>query len=86
MADAGEDIRRAVTVLDIGSVNDRSDQQALRVGDDMTLPALDLLAGVKAPWPAAFRGFHALTIDHARAGRSLSARCLTGHQQQGMVD
>jgi choline dehydrogenase len=79
-------IRRAVTVLDIGGVNDRSDQQALRVGDDMTLPALDLLAGVKAPWPAAFRGFHALTIDHARAGRSLSARRLTGHQQQGMVD
>ena len=55
MADAGEDIRRAVTVLDIGCVIERSDQQALRVGDDVTLPALDLLACVKAPMPAASR-------------------------------
>jgi hypothetical protein len=58
----------AVAVLDIGGVNDGSDQQALRVGDDMALSALDLLARIKAPRPAAFRGFHALAVDHARAG------------------
>jgi hypothetical protein len=36
-------------------VNAQPDQMALRVGDDVALAALDLLAGIKAARPAAFR-------------------------------
>ena len=34
---------------------------------------LELVARVIAPRPAGFRGFDALAVDHARAGRSLAA-------------
>ena len=49
MSDAGENIGCAVAILDIGSVNDGSDEQALRVGDDMALSTLDLLARIITP-------------------------------------
>ena len=66
VTDAGEHIgRAAVAILNIGGVNDGPDEQSLRVGEDMTLAALDLLAGVEASRTAAFRRFHALTIDDA---------------------
>ena len=64
MPDAGEHIGCAVAVLDIGGVDDGSDQKALRVGDDMALSALDLFTRIIAPWPATFRGFDALAVDH----------------------
>lgn len=43
--DLGEQQRRAVTILDVGSVDKRMDQIALGVGQDMPFAALDLLAG-----------------------------------------
>ena len=86
VSDAGEHIRCAVAILDISGVNDGANQQALRVGDDMAFAPLDLLARVEAPWAAAFRRFHALAVDHARAGGGFSTHCLTGHQQQRVID
>ena len=47
--DRFEDARRTVAVLDIGPMDRQPDRQAQRVGDDRTLAALDLLAGVIAP-------------------------------------
>ena len=68
MPDALEHIGCAVTVLDVGGVDNGCDQKALRVGDDMALAAFDLFTRVITPWPAAFRGFDALALNHARRG------------------
>ena len=57
----------AVAILDVGGVNLQADQMALRVGDDVALAALDLLACIKAAWTAAFRGLHRLAVDHTGA-------------------
>ena len=81
VADAGEDIWCAVAILDIGGVHDGRDQQALRVGEDMTLAALDLFAGVESPWTSAFRRFHALAIDDSCTGRGLTPHRFACHQQ-----
>jgi len=60
--------------------------QSKRVGDDVTLAALDLLACVIARNPAAFRGFHTLTVDDAGAGRSLAALQFASGGDKDMVD
>ena len=60
--------RSAVTVLDVGGVDYGMDEIAVGVGQDVALAALGLLARIITPWPAAFRGFDALTVDHSGAG------------------
>ena len=84
--DACEHKRRAVAILDIGGVDHRMDQIALGVGEDMALASLGLLARVIAPWPATFRGFDALTVDHPGAGRSLTANRFASNHQQVVVE
>ena len=44
----------------------KPDEMAGRVGDDVTLAALDLFARVIAARPAAFGRLHRLAVDHAR--------------------
>ena len=53
--DRFQEVRRAVTVLDIGGMDDETHQQAERVDNDMALAALDLLARVKATNSRRFR-------------------------------
>ncbi len=60
-------------------LNDGTDQQALRVCDDVPFATLDLLARVKAPWAATFCRFHTLAIDDTRAGRSFPTHRFTCH-------
>ena len=43
IADRLEDQARAVAVLDIGAMDDQSDQQTERIGDDMALELRSLL-------------------------------------------
>ena len=86
MTDRFEDLGRAVAVLDIGCVHDQADQQAECIGDDVTLAALDLLARVIAPNTTAFRGFHALAVDHPGARAGLASFQLPGRHDQVMVD
>ena len=59
-----ENRQRGVAVLNVSAVNKEANQEAARVGDDMAFAAFDLLASVKAPYPAAFCGFDALAVDH----------------------
>ncbi len=54
MADGPEDVRGAVAILDPGRMDDGEQQQAQRIGHDVALAPLDLLAGVIAANPAAF--------------------------------
>ena len=68
MDDFGEQQGCSIAVLDVGGVDQAVDQIALGVGQDMALAAHDLLARVIAPWPAGFRGLHALAVDHPGAG------------------
>jgi hypothetical protein len=59
MADGLEQVRRAVAVLHARGVDDHEQQQPERVGENMPLAALDLLAGIEAANPAALGRFHA---------------------------
>lgn len=73
MANGVQHINGAVPILDIGAVDDGPDQKAKRVGQDVALAALDLLAGVKAAGAAAFGGLDALAVDDAGGRAALPA-------------
>jgi len=75
-----------VAVLNVGGVNDKADQQANGVGDDMALAPLDLFTGIITTNPATFRGFNGLTVDHPRTWASLAALRFTRGHDKGMVD
>jgi hypothetical protein len=45
-SNGSEDARRAVAILEVGGMDDRRDQQAQGIGQDMTLAAFDFLARV----------------------------------------
>ncbi|KPH87851.1 hypothetical protein GLUCOINTEAF2_0204042 [Komagataeibacter intermedius AF2] len=53
-------------------MNEEKDQEAAGISHDMALAALDLLARVIARKPAAFRSFHRLAVNHARARRGFT--------------
>ena len=72
--DGFQHLRRAVTILNVGPETDNSDQQSNRVGDDMTLAALDPFPCIKATNPSAFSGFHALAVNDTRC----DTRCRAG--------
>lgn len=50
------------------------DYQPGRLNDDVTLGALDLLAGIEATKASAFGGFHALVVDRGRGWREVLRR------------
>src|SRR3546814_3646535 len=54
----------AVAVLDVGGVDYGMNEIAVGIGEDVALASLGLLARVVAARSAAFRGFHALAVDH----------------------
>ncbi len=72
----------AMTVLDIGRMHEHGEQEALCIGDDVPLAALDALAGIHAAWAATFRGWHALAVDDPGRGDCTAPRRLArlGHQ------
>jgi len=67
-------------------VNEGGDEEAFRIGQDMTLPAFCFLVGIIPRRSATFRGFHALAVDHADRRLGLSPGPLPGGEQQGVVD
>ena len=83
--DLGEQQRRPVTVLDIGSVDEGMDQIALGIGQDMALAAFDLFAGIIAARTAALGRLDALAVDDAGAWRGLATLGLARDHQQRMV-
>jgi hypothetical protein len=78
--------RSTVAVLNIGPVDDGMDEVTLGIGEDVALAPLDLLTRIVAAWAAGFRGFHALTIDDAGAGRSLAPLEFPHDHEQHVVD
>ena len=68
LADPGADQAQAVAVLDAGGMDDQPQRQAQRVGEQMPLAAVDLLARVEAARAARLGGLDALAVDD-RGGR-----------------
>src|SRR3546814_4483319 len=67
------DLWCAVAVLDVGGVDYGMNEIAVGIGEDVALASLGLLARVVAARSAAFRGFHALAVDHAGTRTCLAA-------------
>lgn len=83
--DAAKDHRSAVTILNVGGMDDGVNQIALGVGEEVPLAAFDLFASVIASRPATFRRFDALAIDHTRTWRGLTPLCFTDQHEKSMV-
>ena len=58
VANAGKQQQRAIAILNIGTMHDRTDQKAQRVSKDMTLAAVDHLLGGIAARAAGFSRLH----------------------------
>jgi len=85
-ADGSQDRHGAIAILDAGDMDKQSDQVTGRVGNDVPLAALDLLASIKATGAATFRGSNRLAIDDARGRTGLSSSLLARRHHQRMVD
>lgn len=66
--------------LHIGSMDDCSDETALRIGNNMTLSGLDRLVCIKTQMIAAFNFFYALIYRSAQLTASLHALLLRALQ------
>lgn len=93
LQDSFQHVGGAITVLNVGGMDDQTDQQAKRVDDDMTLATHDLLAGIEAPYSAALRGPDRLAVNDAGCGAGLPAfpfacshdECIADGVQQPLV-
>lgn len=74
--------RRTIAILNVGGMDDETDQQVERVDDDVTLAAHDCLSGVKAPNSAAFGGFYRPPADDTGRGAGFPPFLLTRHHHQ----
>ncbi len=86
LEDGFQDSGWAVTVPDVGGMDDHTDHQTQRIDDDMALAAHDLLARIKAPYSSTFGGLDRLAIDDASAGKGLAAFPFSIRQDQNVAD
>src|SRR5581483_12391855 len=77
---------RAMRILDVGWMHLHRQQEALGVGDDVALAALDALAGIDPARAAAFRGWHALAVDDRRRGGGAAPGRTPGPDNQRGAD
>lgn len=73
-ARGGEQRAAAIAVLNTGRMRFKDEPAPVGVNQRVAFAALDLLAGVIAARPAAFRGFDALILSLAKDGCLLSRR------------
>src|SRR5487761_1834087 len=76
----------AIAILDIGGMNIEPDKVAKRIGDDVTLATVDLLAGIESARPAGPGGFDRLAINHAGGRGGFAAGLFARHHDQRVVD
>src|SRR6201993_3066031 len=81
-AHGGEQQRCAVAILDVGRMHDGGDEKPRRVGQQMALASLDLLAGIVATRTAGFGRLHRLTVDDAGRRARLACFQLAGPTHQ----
>src|SRR5512132_201944 len=76
----------AVAILDIRRMDDRADQQSAGVGENVSVAALDLRAGVEAARTTRLGGLDRLAIDHPGRRTRLAPSHLARLHQQVMVN
>ena len=76
---------RAIAVLNVSAMHDEADHQAERVGQDVTLAALDPLASIEAANATAFGRLDALAVDDTGGRARLSTFQITGGGDEVMV-
>jgi hypothetical protein len=81
-ADRVEQVRSAITILNVCPVDQHEDQEAECIGDDMALAAFDLFACIIPRNPATFGGFDALAVDDASGRLGLLALDLARSHHQ----
>ena len=67
-----EDSRSAITVLNIGRVDDDTNHQTNRVGNNVALSPINLFTRIEASNSATLGRLHTLTIDHTGCGAGLA--------------
>lgn len=76
----------AIAILNIGGMDNESDEVPERIGDDMSFASLDLLTRIEPARPARLGRFHRLAIDHARSWRCRAPSQFPRHHDQGVID
>jgi len=76
----------AVRVLDVGLMDLTDQQEALSIGDDMALAALDALASIDATRAATFRGRSTLAVDDGCRGSNVAPKRSAGACHQPSID
>jgi len=82
----GENRGRAAAILNLGGADERGEEKPVCVGEDVALPSLDLLTGVEIRNGAAFRGFHALAVDHPGRRLRLARLRFTRRSDEPVAD
>ena len=83
---SGEQRWGAVAILDVGGMDDGGDEKACRVGQEVTLASLDLLAGTIPAGATRLGRLHRLAVDDAGRGARLARHHLASEHHQGVVD
>jgi hypothetical protein len=76
----------ATAILDIGRMDNKSDQMAECIGDDLAFAPLDRLAGIEAARPADFGRLHRLTVDYPGSRVRFTTGQFPNHCDKGVVD
>ena len=86
IANGFDNIGRPVSVLNSGTVNDDEQHLTQRIGDDVALAALDLLACIIAANPTGLGGFDGLAIDNTSCRRGFAVLQFARAHNQNMID
>ena len=81
-----EDIGSAVSVLDVGGMDEDEEQKAAGVGDVISFATFDFLACDVAGNAAAFSGFSRLAVEDARRWARFATDLLTRRHPQKVID
>ena len=86
VADRGQQVRRSIPILSVGGMDLCRHQMSRRVGKDVALAAVDLLAGIIAARTPALRGLDRLAVDHASRRTGLASGPFARLLQQQKID
>ena len=81
-----DDARRSVPVLNICFVYNTCQHMTQGIGQDMSLPTLDLLSGVEATWSVGFGCLDALTVNNGGSRFFTATAKLTRDANEGFVE
>jgi len=84
--DRSQNAARAIPILNIGRVNNSTNQKALRVCHDMSFASFDLFTSVKALDSDTFCRLYTLAIDNPCRRRGFSSNGFSHHHKKRVID